>query len=73
VDSTGGFRSNITAVADWRFLTAFGGNFSIRAFGGIPIYENLNHFKMGSMEKAKMGGGYFAAGTINFSKRFPFF
>ena len=73
VDSTGGFRSNITAVADWRFLTAFGGNFSIRAFGGIPIYENLNHFKMGMMEKAKMGGGYFAAGMINFSKRFPIF
>jgi nitrous oxide reductase accessory protein NosL len=73
VDNTGGFRSNITAIAQWRFLTALGGNFSVRAWGGIPIYENLNHFKMGMMEKAKLGGGYYAAGTINFSKRFPIF
>jgi nitrous oxide reductase accessory protein NosL len=69
--NTGGFRSYITGVTQWRFLTAFGGNFSIRALAGIPIYEDLNHYKVGQSEKVKMGGGYFALATINFSKRFP--
>ncbi|MHB8882164.1 MAG: nitrous oxide reductase accessory protein NosL [Thermodesulfovibrionales bacterium] len=70
IDNTGGFRSNLSGVAEWKFLTAFGGTFSIRASGGIPIYEDLNHFIMGASEKAKLGGGYFVTGTINFSKRF---
>jgi nitrous oxide reductase accessory protein NosL len=69
-DSTGGFRSYVAAVAEWRFLTAFGGNFSIRAIGGLPVYENMNHFKVGTSEKVKMGGGYFVTGMINFSRRF---
>jgi len=71
VDNTGGFKSNLTAVTEWKFLTAFGGTFSVRASGGIPLYEHLNHYSMGQMEKVKLGGGYFATGTINFSKRFP--
>jgi hypothetical protein len=70
VNNTGGFRSNLTAVAEWKFLTAFGGNFSVRASGGVPIYEDLNHYSMGGMEKVKLGGGYFAARSINFSRRF---
>jgi nitrous oxide reductase accessory protein NosL len=70
VDNTGGFRSNLTAVGEWKFLTAFGGHFSVRASGGIPIYEDLNYYSMGAAEKVKLGGGYFASGTINFSKRF---
>ena len=68
--NTGGFRSNIAAVTQWRFLTAFGGNFSLRVLAGIPIYEDLNHFKVGQSEKVKMGGGYFGLATINFSNRF---
>jgi len=70
VNNTGGFRSNLTGVAEWKFLTAFGGNFSVRASGGVPIYENLNHYSTGGSEKVKLGGGYFATGTINFSRRF---
>jgi len=70
VDNTGGFRSNISAVTEWKFLTAFGGTFSVRASGGIPLYEDLNHYSMGAAEKVKLGGGYFVTGTINFSKRF---
>jgi hypothetical protein len=70
VDNTGGFRSNLSEVTEWKFLTAFGGTFSVRASGGILIYEDLNHYSMGASEKVKLGGGYLAAGTINFSKRF---
>lgn len=71
VDNTGGFRSNVSAVAEWKFLTGLGGTFSLRASGGVPVYEDLNHYRVGEMEKAKLGGGYFASGTINFSRRFP--
>ena len=73
VDNTGGFRSSLAGVVEWKFLTALGGTFSVRASGGIPIYENLNHYSVGPMEKAKMGGGYFATGTINFNRRFPIY
>jgi nitrous oxide reductase accessory protein NosL len=73
VDSTGGFRSNLTGVAEWRFLTALGGNFSVRASGGVPVYENLNSYRVGLSEKVKAGGGYFVSGTINFSRRFPLY
>ena len=73
VDNTGGFRSNLSGVAEWKFLTAFGGTFSVRASGGIPIYEDLNHYSVGPVENVKVGGGYFVAGTINFSRRFPIY
>jgi len=68
--STGGYRSNLTAVVDWRFLTALGGNFSLRFTGGIPLYEDLNHYSVGAMEKAKLGGGYYIQAQINFRTRF---
>jgi nitrous oxide reductase accessory protein NosL len=73
LNNTGGFRSNVAAVIDWKFLTALGGTFSIRASGGIPIYEDLNHDRVGLMERAKMGGGYFASVMLNFNRRFPFY
>ena len=69
--NTGGFRSNVAGVIDWKFITALGGNFSIRASGGIPIYEDINHERVGLMEKTKMGGGYFVSLMLNFSRRFP--
>lgn len=71
LDSTGGFRSNLTGVAEWKFLTAMGGTFSARVSGGAPIYEDLNHYKVGNSEKAKLGGGYYYGATISFSRRFP--
>ncbi len=73
VDNTGGFRSNLSGVAEWKFLSAMGGTFSVRGSGGAPIYENLYHYKVGQSEKVKLGGGYFVSGTINFSRRFPLF
>ncbi len=76
VDNTGGFRSKLSAVVDWKFLTALGGNFSLRLIGGIPIYEDLNHYTttgMMSMEKVQMGGGYFTNIMINFKRRFSVF
>ncbi|HEU0264848.1 MAG TPA: nitrous oxide reductase accessory protein NosL [Geobacterales bacterium] len=70
--NTGGFRSNLSGVAEWRFLTALGGNFSVRGAGGMPIYEDLNH-RVGLLERPKLGGGYFVSGSINYSRRFPLF
>ncbi len=72
-DSTGGFKSNLSGVAEWKFLTAMGGTFSVRGSGGVPIYEDLNHYAVGASEKVKLGGGYFVSGTVNFSRRFPEF
>jgi len=71
IGNTGGFRSNAAAVADWKFLTALGGNFSVRLSGGVPIYEDLNHYTAGMAEKVKLGGGYFVNGVVSFKKRFP--
>lgn len=73
VDSTGGFRSNLSGVAEWKFMTALGGTLSVRGSGGVPIYENLNYYRVGQSDKAKLGGGYFVSGSINFSRRFPVF
>ena len=73
MNSTGGFKSNLTGVAEWKFMTALGGTFSVRGSGGVPIYEDLNHYAVGASEKVKLGGGYFASGSINFSRRFPTF
>ena len=73
VNNTGGLRSNLAGVAEWKFLTAIGGTFSVRGSGGVPIYENLNYNTVGQSYKAKLGGGYFVSGSINFSRRFPVF
>ena len=70
VNNTGGFRSYATAVANWRFLTALGGNFNLRVAGGLPIYEDMNHYTMGTMEKVQMGGGYLYNVMLSFKRRF---
>jgi|WetSurMetagenome_2_1015567.scaffolds.fasta_scaffold147989_2 hypothetical protein len=69
VGNTGGFRSYISPVVDWRFLTAFGGNFSVRLTGGIPIYEDMNHYTSGTSEKVQMGRGYFVNAMLTFRGR----
>jgi hypothetical protein len=71
VNNTGGFRSNLSGVTEWKFLTALGGNFSLRLCGGVPVYENLRHYRVGQSEKAKLGGGYFFTAMINFGRRIP--
>jgi nitrous oxide reductase accessory protein NosL len=73
VGNTGGFGSSLTGVVDWKFLTALGGNFSVRVTAGIPIYEDLNHYNIGAMEKVKLGGGYFGTAMVSFKRRFPVF
>jgi len=69
----GGTRTNLTFVADWRFLTALGGNFSVRASIGLPIYEDLNHQRVGAREQVQLGGGFYSSIVINFATRFPYF
>jgi nitrous oxide reductase accessory protein NosL len=73
VGNTGGFVTNLTGVMDWKFLTAMGGNFSVRVTAGIPVYEDLNHYSMGTTEKVKLGGGYFGTAMVSFKRRFPVF
>ncbi len=73
VGNTGGFVTNLTGVMDWKFLTALGGNFSVRMTAGIPVYEDLNHYSMGTTEKVKLGGGYFGTAMISFKRRLPLF
>jgi hypothetical protein len=69
VGNTGGFRSYISPVVDWRFLTGLGDNFSVRLTGGIPIYEDMNHYTSGSSEKVQMGRGYFVNAMLTFRGR----
>ncbi len=69
IGNTGGFRSALTAIAEWRLLTAMGGNFNLRLSGGIPLYEDLNHDRMGNMERVQLGGGHFASVMVNFKRR----
>jgi hypothetical protein len=73
VGNTGGYAVNLTGVVDWKFITAFGGNFSARVTAGLPVYEDFNYYRMGTMEKAKLGGGYFGTAMISFNRRFPVF
>lgn len=73
VGNTGGVATNLTGVVDWKFITAFGGNFSMRVTAGIPIYEDLNYYSMGTAERVKLGGGYFGSVMVSFKKRFPMF
>lgn len=72
VNNTGGTRVNLAFVGDWRFLTALGGNFTLRGAVGLPIYENLNRKIVGTMEQVQLGSGFFANATVNYSTQFRF-
>jgi len=72
VGNTGGTRVNLTFVADWRFLLALGGNFTLRTAIGLPIYEDLNHRAVGPREQVQLGGGYFGNIALTYATRFPF-
>ena len=71
-DNTGGFRSFATLVANWKFLTALGGNFSIKGTYSLPIYEDMNHYVKMGMEKAQMGGGYMSSVAVSFKRRLSY-
>jgi nitrous oxide reductase accessory protein NosL len=76
IGNTGGTRSNLAFVFDWRFLNAFGGNFKLRGSAGLPIYEDLNYKEMinpvskQSFEQVQLGGGFFANLAITWTTRF---
>jgi nitrous oxide reductase accessory protein NosL len=70
IGNTGGFRSYLTGVGNWKFLTALGGNFSVRLAGGLPLYEDMDHLTSGSPEKVQLGEGYFYNFMLSFKRRF---
>ncbi len=76
IGNTGGTRSNLAFVFDWRFLNAFGGNFKLRGSTGFPVYENLNDNEMINpmsrlpFTQVQLGGGFFANLAITWTTRF---
>jgi nitrous oxide reductase accessory protein NosL len=72
VGNTGGVRTYLNFVSDWRFLNALGGNFTLRGAIGLPIYEDLNYQTIGSREQVQLGGGYSANLALSYATRFPF-
>jgi nitrous oxide reductase accessory protein NosL len=75
IGNTGGTRSNLAFVFDWRFLNALGGNFNLRGSVGLPVYEDLNSQDFvnaagQTFTQAQIGGGFFANLVINFNTRF---
>jgi hypothetical protein len=72
VGNTGGVRTYLNFVADWRFLNALGGSFTLRGAIGLPMYEDLNYQTIGSREQVQLGGGYSANLALSYATRFPF-
>ena len=75
IGNTGGTRSNLAFVVDWRIFNAFGGNFNLRGSVGLPVYEDLNSqtflTPMGKpFTQVQLGEGFFANLVINFNTRF---
>jgi hypothetical protein len=71
INNTGGFRSYLSGIVSWKFFTALGGNFNLNVSGGIPLYEDMNHYTTGTQEKAQLGGGYIFNTMLSFKRRFP--
>lgn len=72
VGNSGGVRANVNFVADWRFMNALGGNFTLRAAVGMSMHEDLNRQTIGQRDQVQLGGGYFANLALNYATRFPF-
>jgi nitrous oxide reductase accessory protein NosL len=79
IGNTGGTRSNLAFVFDWRFINAYGGNFKLRGSVGFPVYENLNSRNVVNpvsrlpFEQVQLGGGFFANLAVTWTTRFnPF-
>lgn len=64
VPNSGGRAIMLTGVASWRFLSAFGGNFSLNGSYGIPLYEDVHLYGVGTE--------YAATGMLNFKHRFTY-
>jgi len=61
VDNSGGKKAIAAVISSWRFLTALGGNFNLKVSAGIPYYEDVNAYGLGS--------NYFANAMISFKRR----
>jgi hypothetical protein len=75
IGNTGGTRTNLAFVFDWRFLNALGGNFNLRGSVGLPVYEDLNSQAFvnaagKTYTQVQLGEGFFANLVINFNTRF---
>lgn len=70
VENTGGTRTNLTFVGDWRFWNAWGGNFTLRGSIGLPVYEDLNSQRMGEATRAQLGGGFYANVVVSYTTQF---
>jgi len=64
VQNSGGRAVMLTGVASWRFLSAFGGNFSLNGSYGLPLYEDVNLYGLGT--------DYAATAMVNFKHRFNY-
>jgi hypothetical protein len=74
IGNTGGNALNLNFVADWRFLNALGGNWTLRANVGLPVYEDLNYKNVdgpaGPYTQAQLGGGWYGSLIVSYSTRF---
>lgn len=64
VQNSGGRSILLTGVASWRFLSALGGNFSLNGSYGLPLYEDVNLYGVGT--------DYVATAMLNFKHRFNY-
>ena len=64
VDNSGGKKAIIAIISSWRFLTALGGNFNLKATAGVPYYEDVNAYGLGT--------NYFANVMISFNRRIKY-
>lgn len=64
VQNSGGRTVMLTGVASWRFLSALGGNFSLNGSYGLPLYEDVNLYGLGT--------DYVATATVTFKHRFNY-
>ena len=64
VQNSGGRVIMLTGVASWRCLSAFGGNFSLNGSYGLPLYEDVNLYGLGTE--------YVATAMLNFKHRFNY-
>lgn len=63
-ENSGGRAVSLTAVASWRFLSAFGGNFNLNGSYGAPLYQDVNWYGLET--------DYAATVMLNFSHRFNY-
>ena len=64
IQNSGGRAVILAGVASWRFLSALGGNFSLNGSYGVPLYEDVNLYGLGT--------DYVATAMLNFKYRFNY-